>query len=88
MRRRNDAGRWPSRSQQPSGRSRLRRDDEANTSSTGTAEAEEFTASITTLEGGAVIDAGDIYVAVDVGDFKVVDKLGLAPEAGEGHVER
>jgi hypothetical protein len=61
-------------------------DDEPTSVTTGTAGAEQFTASITTLEEGAVIDAGDIDVAVDVGDFKVVDKLGLAPESGEGHV--
>lgn len=58
----------------------------AETDGGATAVAGEFTASITTLENESIIDAGDIEVGVDVGDFKVVEKLGEDPVAGEGHV--
>lgn len=62
-------------------------DDESNGATTDdTTAAEEFTAAITNLEDGATIEAGDIEVALDVGDFNVVDKLGEAAVAGEGHV--
>jgi hypothetical protein len=66
-------------------------DDEANTNAEVTAAGDtgaagQFTASITTLENESTIDAGDIEVGVDVGDFKIVDKLGEAPVLGEGHV--
>ena len=62
-------------------------DDEGNGATTdGTHVAEEFTAAITDPEAGATLEAGDIEVALDVGAFEVVDKLGMAPVAGEGHV--
>ena len=62
-------------------------DDEGNGApSDGTSGAEEYTAAITNPDDGALLEAGDIEVALDVGDFEVVDKLGMAPVAGEGHV--
>jgi hypothetical protein len=48
--------------------------------------AEELTAAITNLENGDILEAGDIEVTLDVGDFEVVDKLGDPPVEGEGHV--
>ena len=62
-------------------------DDEANGPAPGvTNGAEQATASITGPEDGATLEAGDIEVAFDVGNFEVVDKLGEAAVAGEGHV--
>jgi uncharacterized protein DUF4399 len=62
-------------------------DDEGNGPTTDdTSAAEEFTAAITNPDDGATLDAGDIEVALDVGDFRVVDKLGQEPVDGEGHV--
>jgi hypothetical protein len=64
-------------------------DDEGNgngATTEATTGAEEFTAAITNLENGDIVEAGDIEVDLDVGDFEVVDKLGDPPVAGEGHV--
>lgn len=41
---------------------------------------------ITRPEQGNTIEAGNITVSVDLKKFNVVDKLGQAPEDGEGHV--
>jgi hypothetical protein len=46
----------------------------------------EATLAITAPEDGAALESGDIEVALEVGGFDVVDKLGQAPVAGEGHV--
>jgi hypothetical protein len=35
---------------------------------------------------GSAVNAGDVTVEVEVDNFNVVDKLGQAPEDGEGHV--
>ena len=61
-------------------------DDGTGSTTDGTNAAEQFTAAITNPDDGATLEAGDIDVAVDVGDFKVVDKLGQELVAGEGHV--
>lgn len=41
---------------------------------------------ITTPKEGETLDASDVQVAVETESFDVVDKLGEAPKAGEGHV--
>ena len=63
-------------------------DDESSSGSATDAAtaADEATAAITTPEDGATLEPGDIEVALDVGDFDVVDKLNEPPADGEGHV--
>lgn len=46
----------------------------------------ETNVTITRPEQGSTVEAGNVTVSVDVKKFKVVDKLGQAPEDGEGHV--
>jgi hypothetical protein len=46
----------------------------------------ETDVTITRPEQGSTVEAGNVTVSVDVKKFKVVDKLGQAPEDGEGHV--
>jgi Domain of unknown function (DUF4399) len=46
----------------------------------------ETDAIITRPEQGSTVEAGNVTVSVDVKKFDVVDKLGQAPEDGDGHV--
>ena len=46
----------------------------------------ETDVTITRPEQGSTLDAGSVTVSVDVKKFGIVDKLGEAPEEGEGHV--
>lgn len=61
-------------------------EDESTSPPAITAEGQQFTASITSFQEGEVVDPGDIEVSVEVGDFKIVDKLGQPAAPGEGHV--
>lgn len=61
-------------------------DDEGDGATTDGTVGEEFIATITNPDDGATLEAGDIEVALDVGDFEVVDKLGQDLAVGEGHV--
>jgi hypothetical protein len=68
-------------------------DDDEGTGSTPTpetateaGETAEVSVAITAPENGAVLDAGDIEVTLDITEFEIVEKIGEAPTAGEGHV--
>jgi len=46
----------------------------------------ETDARITRPAQGSTVEAGNVTVSVEVDKFNVVDKIGQAPEDGEGHV--
>jgi hypothetical protein len=61
-------------------------DEPSGPAATATGELAEISVEITSPEDGATLEPGDIEVALDISEFEIVDKLGEAPVAGEGHV--